>query len=133
VAGRSEPSARERYSGNLRPQFAAVREAPAASLGKHDLGASAAVYIDGELMVDIWGRHADVDRSVRWERVTITGVMSTTKTMTALCALILADRGELDLSAPVPAYWPEFAVAGKQGLLVLHVLSHTADCRTCQG
>jgi CubicO group peptidase (beta-lactamase class C family) len=49
-----------------------------------------------------------------------------TKTMTGLRALILADRGELDLSAPVAAYWPEFAVAGKEGVLVLHVLSHTA-------
>ena len=46
--------------------------------------------------------------------------------MTALCALILADRGELDLSAPVAAYWPEFAAAGKESVLVRHVLSHTA-------
>ena len=46
--------------------------------------------------------------------------------MTALCALILADRGELDLSAPVARYWPEFAAAGKDGVLVRHLLAHTA-------
>ena len=112
--------------GLCEPRFAAVREALAALLGKDDVGASAAVYIDGEPVVDIWGGYADVDRSVSWERDTITGVNSTTKNMTALCALILADRGELELSAPVAAYWPEFAAAGKESVLVRHVLSHTA-------
>jgi CubicO group peptidase (beta-lactamase class C family) len=46
--------------------------------------------------------------------------------MTALCALVLADRGELDLAAPVELYWPEFAVAGKEKVLVRHLLAHTA-------
>jgi CubicO group peptidase (beta-lactamase class C family) len=46
--------------------------------------------------------------------------------MTALCALILADRGELDLAAPVARYWQEFAAAGKERVLVRHLLSHTA-------
>ena len=46
--------------------------------------------------------------------------------MTALCALVLADRGELDLDAPVATYWPEFAANGKENVLVRHLLSHTA-------
>jgi CubicO group peptidase (beta-lactamase class C family) len=53
-------------------------------------------------------------------------VWSVTKTMTALCALVLADRGDLDLTAPVGRYWPEFATAGKEKVLVRHLLSHTA-------
>lgn len=112
--------------GRCEPRFAAVRAALAASLGKDDVGASAAVYLDGEPVVDIWGGYVDADRSVGWERDTLTAVNSTTKNMTALCALILADRGRLDLSAPVAAYWPEFAAAGKENVLVRHVLSHTA-------
>ena len=88
-------------NGFCEPRFAEVSEALAALLGKDDVGASAAVYLDGEPVVDIWGGYADADRSVRWERDTIVGVNSTTKNMTALCALILADRGELDLSAAV--------------------------------
>lgn len=120
-------------SGLCEPRFAAVREALAALLGKDDVGASAAVYIDGEPVVDIWGGYADADRSVSWERDTVTGVNSTTKNMTALCALILADRGELDLSAPVAAYWPEFAAAGKENMLVRHVLSHTAGLPDLSG
>ncbi|MFJ8623750.1 serine hydrolase domain-containing protein [Kitasatospora sp. NPDC093550] len=112
--------------GLCEPRFAAVRAALAASLGKDDVGASVAVMLDGEPVVDLWGGYADADRSAPWERSTLTCVNSTTKNMTALCALILADRGRLDLSAPVAGYWPEFGAAGKEGVLVRHVLSHTA-------
>ncbi|MFD8414693.1 serine hydrolase domain-containing protein [Streptomyces sp. NPDC059650] len=114
-------------------RFEAVRAALAALLRQDDVGASAAVYIGGEPVVDMWGGYADADRSVSWERDTIVGVNSTSKNMTALCALILADRGELDLSAPVAAYWPEFADAGKQNVLVRHVLSHTAGLPDLSG
>ncbi|MER5637996.1 serine hydrolase domain-containing protein [Kitasatospora sp. NPDC002227] len=119
--------------GFCEPRFEAVREVLAALLGKEDVGASAAVHVDGEPVVDLWGGYADAGRSVRWERDTLTGVNSTTKNMTALCALILADRGELDLSAPVAAYWPEFAAAGKEKVLVRHVLSHTAGLPELSG
>jgi CubicO group peptidase (beta-lactamase class C family) len=61
-----------------------------------------------------------------WDRDTIVNVFSTTKTMTALCALILADRGELDLYAPVARYWPEFAQAGKERIEVRQLLGHTS-------
>jgi CubicO group peptidase (beta-lactamase class C family) len=76
--------------------------------------------------VDVWGGFADADRTIPWQRDTIVNVWSVTKTMTALCALILADRGELDLDGPVARYWPEFAAAGKDGVLVRHLLAHTA-------
>ncbi|MBO2448512.1 beta-lactamase family protein [Actinomadura barringtoniae] len=112
--------------GTFEGRFEPVAEALAASLDTEDVGASASVVVDGEPVVDIWGGYADQARSVPWERDTITGVWSTTKTMTALCALILADRGELDLDAPVARYWPEFAAAGKEGVLVRHLLGHTA-------
>jgi CubicO group peptidase (beta-lactamase class C family) len=112
--------------GECDTRFGAVREALNDALEKSDVGASAAVFIDGEPVVDIWGGHADAARTVPWQQDTITCVFSVTKTMQALCALILADRGDLDLDAPVARYWPEFAAAGKEGVLVRHVLSHTA-------
>jgi CubicO group peptidase (beta-lactamase class C family) len=108
------------------PRFAAVREALAELLQKDDVGASAAVFVDGEPVVDIWGGFADAACTIPWQRDTITNVWSTTKTMVALCMLILADRGEVELTAPVARYWPEFAVAGKDGVQVRHVLAHTA-------
>jgi len=112
--------------GHCDDRFGNVRETLAASLDADDVGASAAVFVDGEPVVDLWGGWADAARTRPWERDTITNVWSTTKTMTALCALILADRGDLDLDAPVAAYWPEFAAAGKEEVRVRHVLGHTA-------
>ena len=76
-------------------------------------------------MVDIWAGDADTD-GTPWHRDTIVNVYSTTKTMAATCMLMLADRGELDFDAPVARYWPEFAQNGKDGVLVRHVMAHTA-------
>ncbi|MEV0636771.1 serine hydrolase domain-containing protein [Streptomyces sp. NPDC050619] len=106
--------------------FIAVPKALAALLDAQDAGGSVAVFVDGEPVVDVWGGFTDADRTIPWRRDTIVNVWSVTKTMTALCALILADRGELDLEAPVARYWPEFAAAGKEKTLVRHLLSHTA-------
>ena len=91
-----------------------------------ELGASIVLDLDGEIAVDLWGGYRDVARTLPWERDTITNVWSTTKTVTSLAALMLADQGELDVDAPVARYWPEFAAAGKQDVLVRHLLSHTS-------
>ena len=100
--------------GTCHDRFAGVKETLARSLeAGQDIGASVAVYIDGEPVVDIWGGYADNERTRPWARDTITNTFSTTKTMTALAFLILADRGAVDLHAPVARYWPEFAAEGK--------------------
>ena len=78
------------------------------------------------MVVDLWGGWADEARTVAWTENTITCVFSTTKTMTSLAALVLVDRGELDLDANVAAYWPEFAARGKAGIKVRQLLSHTS-------
>jgi CubicO group peptidase (beta-lactamase class C family) len=113
--------------GTCNARFDPVRELFAAKLESgEDLGASLALNIDGEMVVDLWGGWVDEARTVPWTEHTITNVFSTTKTMTALAALVLADRGQLDLDAPVASYWPEFAANGKAGVKVRHLLSHTA-------
>jgi len=112
--------------GSYDDLFVAVPNALGVMLDVGDVGGSVAVFVDGEPVVDVWGGFADAERTVPWEQDTIAGVWSVTKTMTALCALILADRGELDLAAPVGRYWPEFAQAGKERVLVKHLLAHTA-------
>ena len=48
-----------------------------------------------------------------------------------MCTHILIDRGLVDFDAPVARYWPEFAAAGKSGVLVRHVLSHTCGVIYC--
>lgn len=113
--------------GRCNARFEPMRELFAAKLDSgEDLGASLAVNIDGEMVVDLWGGWADEGRTRPWLRDTITCVFSTTKTMGALAALVLVERGELDLDAPVTRYWPEFGAAGKSGVLVRHILSHTS-------
>ncbi|MFJ9813760.1 serine hydrolase domain-containing protein [Streptomyces sp. NPDC101151] len=112
--------------GSYDDLFTAVPSALARLLDDGDVGGSVAVFVDGEPVVDVWGGFADAERTTPWQRDTITNVWSVTKTMTALCALVLADRGALDPAAPVGRYWPEFARAGKEKVLVRHLLSHTA-------
>ncbi|MFI1722744.1 serine hydrolase domain-containing protein [Streptomyces sp. NPDC020489] len=112
--------------GSYDDLFTAVPNALAGFLDAGDVGGSAAVFLDGEPVVDVWGGFTDTGRTTAWERDTVTNVWSVTKTMTALSALLLADRGDLDLDAPVARYWPEFAAAGKDKVLVRHLLSHTA-------
>ncbi len=109
------------------PSFAQVREVLSKSLDDGgDLGASVAVVLRGDAVVDIWGGHVDEARTVPWQRDTITNVWSTTKTMTFVCALMLADRGQLDFAAPVSRYWPEFAANHKERVEVRHLMGHTA-------
>ena len=91
-----------------------------------DLGASLAITINGEFSVDLWGGWADEARSIPWNADTLTLVFSTTKMMSALAALVLVDRRELDLDAPVAKYWPEFAAQSKGSVLVRHILSHSS-------
>jgi CubicO group peptidase (beta-lactamase class C family) len=91
-----------------------------------DLGASCAVTVEGELVVDLWGGHRDLARRLPWEGDTLVNVWSTTKMMSALCVWMLHDRGALSVDAPMADFWPEFAANGKAGVLVRHVLGHTA-------
>lgn len=91
-----------------------------------DVGASFALSRDGEMVVDIWAGHLDEDRQQPWQQDTIVNVYSSTKTVSFLCALVLADRGELDFDAPVARYWPEFAQNGKEEVLVWHLMDHAA-------
>lgn len=112
-------------SGDCRDAFAPLRDLLARNLDSGaDVGASVAVIHDGEVVADLWGGEARP--GVPWTADTIVQVWSVTKTMAALTTLVLADRGELDLDAPVASYWPEFGAAGKEGVLVRHLLSHTS-------
>ena len=112
--------------GHCDDRFASVRATFEANFdsGK-DVGASVSIVHEGTTVVDLWGGTID-DDGTPWAEDTIINVWSTTKTMTALSALVLADRGELDLHAPVATYWPEFAAEGKEGVTVAHLLSHSA-------
>jgi CubicO group peptidase (beta-lactamase class C family) len=108
-------------------RFAHVRELFEQNLADGtDLGAAFCVTVDDQVVIDLYGGFADEARTRPWRADTIVGVYSTTKTMTALTALLVADRGELDFAAPVARYWPEFAAAGKANVTVAQVMSHSS-------
>lgn len=113
--------------GFAQDRFSGVKEAFEANFANgEDIGASVCITKDGETVVDLWGGHADAALSKPWTRDTIVNVYSTTKTMTAMTALMLADRGLIDFDAPVALYWPEFAQNGKHDIKVSHLMAHTA-------
>lgn len=112
--------------GHCDDRFTGVRDTFAAAFERgEENGASVSVTVDGKPVVDIWAGVA-TDDGAEWAEDTLVNVYSTTKTMAATCVLMLADRGEVDLHAPVAEYWPEFKAAGKEGVTVAQVMSHTA-------
>lgn len=111
--------------GYCDPAFAGVREEFERNFAERgDVGASACVIVDGVEVVNLWGGVANPTTGEPWEAHTVTTIMSATKGATALCAHILADRGELDIDAPVSQYWPEFAAKGKESVTVRMALNH---------
>jgi CubicO group peptidase (beta-lactamase class C family) len=114
-----------RVHGTCKPALAAVGEAFARGFDERgELGAAVAVHLNGELVVDLWAGLADPVEGRAWEEDTIAHAYSVSKPLVAACALLLADRGEIDLDAPVARYWPEYARAGKERTLVRHLLAH---------
>jgi len=119
-------------AGECDPRFDAVREAFERNFRERgEVGAAVCVYEDGRKVVDLWGGHTDLARTEPWGADTIVIMNSLAKSMCALCTHMLIDRGLVDFDAPVARYWPEFAQAGKEGVLVRHVLSHTCGVIYC--
>ncbi|SHN36561.1 serine hydrolase domain-containing protein [Actinacidiphila paucisporea] len=113
--------------GEVAAGFEPVREAFAANFSQHgDIGAAVCVYHHGRPVVDLWGGVADAETGRPWTRDTLQLVYSATKGATATAAHMLAERGALDLDAPVATYWPEFAANGKADIPVRWLLSHRA-------
>lgn len=113
--------------GAVEPGFERVAEAFAANFEDHgDVGAATSVYVGGRKVVDLWGGLADRDAGTPYTEDSLQLVFSTTKGATAACANLLAQRGDLDIDAPVAEYWPEFKAAGKGDIPVRWLLCHKA-------
>ncbi|MEU3064610.1 serine hydrolase domain-containing protein [Streptomyces subrutilus] len=113
--------------GEFEPGFERVRDAFEANFRtRGEMGAAVCVYSNGRKVVDLWGGLADPESQTPWHRDTIVGMMSVGKGMAALCVLMLADRGQLDLDEAVASYWPEFAQAGKAEITVRTLLQSKA-------
>lgn len=107
----------------VRAAFAANFERPSAY---REIGASLAVYQQGECVVDLWGGQLDREGRRPWQRDTLVNLWSTTKGIAALCVALLVDRGALRYEDRVADYWPEFSKAGKANVTISQLLSHQA-------
>jgi CubicO group peptidase (beta-lactamase class C family) len=115
------------FHGTCDPAFEPVLEAFIENYrAENELGSAVAVVVDGWPVVDLWGGWRDEGRTMPWERDTIVCMMSVAKGVTAIAFNMLLDRGLVELDAPVSRYWPEFAQNGKEGVLIRHLLDHTA-------
>jgi CubicO group peptidase (beta-lactamase class C family) len=118
-----------KISGFCAPEFDAVRAAFELNhLQGTEIGSSVAVTVAGEPVVDLWAGEITTDESpsTPWDHDTVITTWSVTKSMVALCCHLLADRGLLDLHAPIATFWPEFAANNKQSVTTAQVLSHAA-------
>ncbi len=113
--------------GHCDARFSRVREAFAANFEEHDeLGASVAVVVERREVVNLWAGWTDESRRREWREDTLVGVFSVGKGLLAVAAMMLVDRGLVDLDAPVARYWPEFAERDKAGITVRQLLCHQA-------
>lgn len=109
------------------PRFSRVREVFERHFADgEELGAAFAVYLGDELVVDLWGGVADRHTGRPWRHDTPAFAYSCTKAITATVLLQLAERGMVDLGAPVAQVWPEFAAEGKAAITVAQLLTHEA-------
>lgn len=115
------------FRGDYDPAFRSVVDAFIENYAvEEEIGSATSLLVDGTKVVDIWGGYRDQARSLPWESDTIVCMMSVAKGISGIAFNILIDRGLVDPDEPVAAYWPEFAQNGKEGVLVRHVLDHTA-------
>lgn len=104
-------------------RFEPVREVFAQVIaGQGGTGAAVAAWWDGAWVVDLWGGPADAAGTRQWQPGSLVQPYSVSKPFTAVCALLLVDRGQLDLDAPVQHYWPQFRARAD----VRQLLSHQA-------
>ncbi|CAF1373742.1 unnamed protein product [Rotaria sp. Silwood1] len=91
-----------------------------------DLGASLAVYHQGELVVNLWGGWFDKQKTKPYDNDTLQLVFSTSKGLVAMAVALCVQRGLLNYTDMVIKYWPEYGQCGKENTTVADIMSHRA-------
>jgi CubicO group peptidase (beta-lactamase class C family) len=109
--------------GSVGRRFEPVREVFGQVLaGQAGTGAAVAAWRDGAWVVDLWGGWTDAAKTRPWQADSLVQPYSVTKPFAAVCALMLVDRGQLELDAPAQRWWPQFRARAD----VRQLLSHQA-------
>ncbi|WP_344407245.1 serine hydrolase domain-containing protein [Dactylosporangium fulvum] len=110
--------------GTVADGFERVADAFRAQLDSGaETGASVAAYVDGRLVVDLWGGWADAARTRPWEPDTLTTLFSTSKPIAATAVLTRVAGGAIALDDPIVRYWKAFP---HPATTVRHALAHQA-------
>jgi len=113
--------------GHCDDRFRAVREAFAANfVDENEIGAGLCVFLDGRLVVDLWGGHQDLACTRVWQRDTLVNAYSVGKGVTSMLLLSAVEAGDLGLDDAVAQHWPEFAAEGKAAVTIRQLAAHQA-------
>jgi len=113
--------------GMVKPGFERVRSAFEENFrSRGEVGAACAAVVDNELVVDLWGGHADPATDRVWESDTIVNVFSSTKGIASMAVLHAASVGLFDFDDRVAEHWPEFSKGGKEDVTIRQLLAHQA-------
>lgn len=114
-----------RIEGGVAPGFGPVADAFRSNIeDRDDRGAACVVMLEGSPVVDLCAGEASPGRA--WTPSTRAVSYSVSKGVTAICLLMAAQEGALDLDAPVARVWPQFAAQGKDRVTPRQVLAHRA-------
>ncbi|HEY2214442.1 MAG TPA: serine hydrolase domain-containing protein [Acidimicrobiales bacterium] len=130
--------------GHVAPGFEKVRDAiDAREAPWGRCGGSIAAYVDGKLVVDLWGGEARPGQP--WREETLSPVASVTKSWAAVVIGKLFEQGVVDWTTPICTWWPEFAEHGKESVTLNEIFAHSSgvlsfdnavemlDANDCQG
>jgi len=113
--------------GIVAPGYGPLTEAFAAAFeGRPQMGAALGIRVGGDEVVNLWGGIADARTGEQWAASTASVIFSCTKGLMSILLARLVEEERLDYDAPVVAYWPEFAAAGKDRITVRQAISHQA-------
>jgi CubicO group peptidase (beta-lactamase class C family) len=112
--------------------FEGVEEALRAT-AKHAAGVGSAVapYRGGELVVDLW--MGERRPGMPWQEDTLAISWSVAKGISSILAMVLADRGVLDIDAPLAHHWPELRAASSPKATVGTILDHSLGLPFVEG
>ncbi len=118
----------DHYSASIdAPRFEPVAEVFEENFNNNgELGAGFAVWLEGELIVDLTAGWADRDKTRAFDAQTLTPVYSVTKGVSALVLAEAVSGLEEGYETPVSEIWPEFGVAGKAAITIGELVSHQA-------
>jgi len=88
------------------------------------------VYVGQECKVNLWGASEKAERSQEYSQNSITMTASSIKSVTALVAALMVDRGLFNYDDLVYEHWPKFGRHGKALTRVKDVLKMEAGIPT---